>query len=223
MKPNMKLCTSVLYHFLLLCLGFAETTCHDCVDSSLLQLTVKDTVLGAVQGVQGVQDVPIHDETSVFKFPLPKTLEVLSPSDPSFAKLQESAEKYALNIEPGKGGIVDYVIVKNKEPMHFMRVWGGSASQCGYWWTLPKTLAVAPNGQITLAGFMSELGVCPEWNNGTFLEICEGELMLKLRVPIYSLCLDLGLCPNRLHAAHFLFIFECTFWDHCFNHGASKK
>ena len=165
----MKLCTSVPYHFLFLCLGFAETPCHDCVDvQSLVQLLpVKDTVLGA-------KEVPIHDETSVFKFPLPKTLEVLSPSDPSFAKLKESAEKYALNIQPGKGGIVDYVIVKNKEPLRLMRVWGGSASQCGYWWTLPKALAVAPNGQLTLDRFMSALGVCPEWNNGTFLEICEG-------------------------------------------------
>ncbi len=172
----MKLCTSVPCYFLIrIGLGFAST-CDNCVDiTTLVQLPVagKDTV-------QGVLEIPIHHKTSVFKFPLPKPLEVLSPSDPCFRKLQESAEKYALETQPGKGGIMDYVIVKNKNPLRLTRVWGGTASQCGYWWTLPNALAVAPKEQITLAGFMEAMGVCPEWNNGTFLEICEGKLMFWL-------------------------------------------
>ena len=115
---------------------------------------------------------PLHHQSEVFSYPLPEYLEVLNNSDPCFRELQKSAEKYALNVVPGQGGILDYQIVENTEPVLLHRVWGGPAKRCGYWWTLEDALAIAPNKRLTLAGFMEAMGVCPEWNNGTFLEIC---------------------------------------------------
>mmetsp|Transcript_46396 Transcript_46396/g.94494 ORF Transcript_46396/g.94494 Transcript_46396/m.94494 type:complete len:226 (-) Transcript_46396:146-823(-) len=115
---------------------------------------------------------PIHRRSKVFYYPLPKYLEVLNNRDPCFAELRKSAEKYALNVVPGQGGILDFQIVESTEPVILHRVWGGPAKRCGYWWTLPHALAIAPDNRLTLAGFMEAMGVCPEWNNGTFLEIC---------------------------------------------------
>ncbi|CAE7354734.1 unnamed protein product, partial [Symbiodinium pilosum] len=41
-----------------------------------------------------------------------------------------------------------------------------------YWWTLPGVRSMSPNGELTLNGLMKANGVCPEWNNGSFLETC---------------------------------------------------
>lgn len=58
---------------------------------------------------------------------------------------------------------------------HFMyRVYGGPASQCGYWWVLAPPSNVYPvEPPIDKEEYMSELfAICPEWNNATSVIRC---------------------------------------------------
>ena len=119
-----------------------------------------------------VSKVPTKNVSRVWHYPLPAHLDVLRECDPDFQRLKKSAEEYALHTTPGKGGILDYQIVRTTKAQPLHRVWGGPARQCGYWWTLPRPKSIAPDGKLTLHGLMEAQGVCPEWNNGTFLETC---------------------------------------------------
>eukprot|EP00438_Fugacium_kawagutii_P021231 Skav201647 [mRNA] locus=scaffold3160:62523:67889:+ [translate_table: standard] len=158
-----------------------------------------------IAALQLVRSEPeVQRQSEVFYYPLPTYLQVLNESDPDFSQLQKSAEKYALNMQPGKGGVLDYQIVKNTEGILLHRVWGAPAKQCGYWWTLPHSLAIAPDSQLTLPAFMEAMGVCPEWNNGTFLEICRnlvGKEAMKLQVngDVCSQSLICRTCNLRTH------------------------
>ncbi|CAK9041669.1 Uncharacterized protein SCF082_LOCUS24038 [Durusdinium trenchii] len=138
-----------------------------CEDVAMLQTGKKgyDSEMDTVE-------THIHNETPVQYFPLPMSLAMLRKVDPAYDQLQKSAQKYALQLEPGKGGVLDYALVKTKHLQSFHRVWGGNAKQCGFWWLLPNPKAIAPNGEISLFALMEAAGVCPEWNNGTFLESC---------------------------------------------------
>ncbi|CAJ1355515.1 unnamed protein product [Effrenium voratum] len=132
---------------------------------SLMQASVARRA--PVEPVKRVQPM-----TNVYQFPLSVRAEVLTPADPEFAALNQSAAKYAFQATPGKGGIVDYVIARVSEFTALHRVWGGAAKRCGFWWTTPKPGQIFPNGDFSLSGLMAASGVCPEWNNASFLETC---------------------------------------------------
>ncbi|CAE7242453.1 unnamed protein product [Symbiodinium necroappetens] len=117
----------------------------------------------------------VHAWSVVYEFPLPDSLAQLPFWDPEFKALNESAQKYALQQQPGKGGILDYQIVRSSKTHKFHRVWGGPAKKCGYWWTLSHPLAIAPDGNLTLTGLQEACGVCPEWNTAAVLETCYGK------------------------------------------------
>ena len=119
-----------------------------------------------------VDDEKVHSWSVVYEFPLPEDLAQVPFWDPDFKALSESARKYALQQVPGKGGILDYQIVRSAKTQKFHRVWGGPAKKCGYWWTLSHPLAIAPSGNVTLSGFQEACGVCPEWNTAAVLETC---------------------------------------------------
>eukprot|EP00931_Biecheleriopsis_adriatica_P116869 TRINITY_DN92455_c0_g1_i1.p1 TRINITY_DN92455_c0_g1~~TRINITY_DN92455_c0_g1_i1.p1 ORF type:complete len:227 (+),score=24.66 TRINITY_DN92455_c0_g1_i1:72-752(+) len=112
-----------------------------------------------------------HGITSYF-FPLPDWLKIVPPSDPDFESLYASAVDYAMGA-PGKGGVLDFVIAETTRTGWFHRVYGGEAQKCGWWWTLPtqeESYDTAP--PITMADYMYDSGVCPEWNAGTYMVTC---------------------------------------------------
>lgn len=121
------------------------------------------------QKTKSANSAPLYESTPVYGFPLPPYLEVLDPSEPEFLSLQESAEKFAVNKTLGGGGIFDYEIVRTKEPVPMNRVYGGQATECGYWWSLPYDTGTLP---VSFAEYAKIVGVCPEWNAGTHIVSC---------------------------------------------------
>eukprot|EP00931_Biecheleriopsis_adriatica_P122393 TRINITY_DN97383_c0_g1_i1.p1 TRINITY_DN97383_c0_g1~~TRINITY_DN97383_c0_g1_i1.p1 ORF type:complete len:220 (-),score=41.12 TRINITY_DN97383_c0_g1_i1:22-681(-) len=112
--------------------------------------------------------------TTVQGFPLPAYLELLTPSDPEYAALNQSAFQYAVK-KPGMGGLLDFVVVRLKEDVPMRRIYGGSAVKNGYWWTLANASGMfwaSGVDRISMCDMMTASGVCPEWNGATSLITC---------------------------------------------------
>jgi len=118
--------------------------------------------------------------TTVYFFPLPDWLQLVPPDDPDFENLYTSAKEYAMNT-PGNGGILDFVIAETTRPGWFHRVFGGPASKCGFWWSIPtQNQDVSDMYQnMTMAEYMYDSGVCPEWNTGEYMVSCQVEAGYK--------------------------------------------
>jgi hypothetical protein len=131
--------------------------------------------------------------------PLPPYLAPLSQSDPRWAELNSSAYEYAYGPKPGDGNLESFQIVVFLEMHHAYRVWGGPASECGYWWILAppsgKSLQlllmissllcsnlslitilfssdcvdVCP--RISTPDYQNIFAVCPEWNSMTNITV----------------------------------------------------
>ena len=74
-------------------------------------------------------------DRSTANFPLPSYLSPLPSSDPDYATLFSSGSQYAVGA-PGAGGISEMKVVYFTEEHLVYRVYGGPASECGYWWML---------------------------------------------------------------------------------------
>lgn len=107
-------------------------------------------------------------------FPLPTYLEELTPDDPEYPQLNNSARRYALG-DPGKGGLLDFLVVRLKEDMPMRRIYGGTSKKYGYWWTLSYAADMfwaAGEDTISMCEMMQASAVCPEWNAATGLVTC---------------------------------------------------
>ena len=97
--------------------------------------------------------------------PLPPYLEPLPQTDPRFDGLNSSAYEYAYGPEPGDGNLKEFQIVHFLENHTAYRVWGGPASECGYWWILaPPSDCVEVCPRYGEVDFRTVFAVCPEWN-----------------------------------------------------------
>ncbi|KAL7525532.1 hypothetical protein ACHAWF_001404 [Thalassiosira exigua] len=98
--------------------------------------------------------------------PLPPYLALLSPSDPRYDGLNASAYEYAYGPNPGGGNLKAFQIVVFEQAHDAYRVWGGPASECGFWWILapPKDcFQVCP--EFDTFDYETNFAVCPEWNS----------------------------------------------------------
>jgi len=115
-----------------------------------------------------------HASSMVQGFPLPTYLEEVTPDDPEYQELNNSANRYALG-KPGKGSLLDFAVVRLKEDMPMRRIYGGSSKKDGYWWTLSYAAGMfwaAGEDKISMCEMMQASGVCPEWNAATHLVTC---------------------------------------------------
>lgn len=89
---------------------------------------------------------------------LPSYLEALGPGDPEYeSNASKLTSKYTI-AEPTKGNMIPgrVEIVRFTEPHFVFRYYGGSSSQCGYWWVLDP-----PTG--TEASYSEHFAICPEY------------------------------------------------------------
>lgn len=97
---------------------------------------------------------------------LPDYLTALSTSDPAYAALNETVNRFLLK-GPGEGAFKEAEIITFTKSHHVYRVYGGEgkAGQCGFWWNLD-----AP--QDTTKSYFEEFAVCEEWNDATHMVRC---------------------------------------------------
>lgn len=140
------------------------TTCVNALGNQFTDADCKNLVKNLCQATTTTTTCP-----PIYDFPFPSYLEALDPSDPEFSSLQESAQKFAVNKTFGGGGIFDYLIVRTKVPVPMNRVYGGQATECGYWWMLPYNTGNVP---VSFDQYRNITGVCPGWNAGTNVVSC---------------------------------------------------
>lgn len=106
--------------------------------------------------------------------PLPTYLELLPESDPQWAALNSSAYSYAYGPNPGDGYLKEFQIVVFTKSHSAYRIWGGPASECGYWWALaPASDCVEVCPRISALDYQDMFAVCPSWNNMTNITVVD--------------------------------------------------
>ena len=116
---------------------------------------------------------------------LPPYLVPLPESNPAYAGLNNSAYDFAYGPNPGDGNLKEFEIVSFTEAHDAYRLYGGNATECGYWWILAgETTATAASSSgancfpqdpanVDFTTYAQDLfAVCPEWNSGTFIRRC---------------------------------------------------
>ena len=115
---------------------------------------------------------------------LPPYLVPLPESNPAYAGLNSSAYDFAYGPKPGDGNLKEFEIVSFTAAHDAYRLYGGNATECGYWWILAgeTTATAASSGancfpqdpaNVDFTTYAQDLfAVCPEWNSGTFIRRC---------------------------------------------------